>query len=80
MTTQPSSVGEWGSRTIADGSSRDIDDATTDPRMVIARYLARADGWAEIRPGHWAKAGAIVKALKAAGQLIDRRRRAPRAE
>lgn len=80
MTDRPGIVGEWGNKTLADGRSRAIDGTTTEPRMVIARYLAHADGWAEIRPGHWAEAGAIVKALKAAGQLVDRRRRASRAE
>lgn len=45
-----------------------------DPHGINA-VLARRDGWAEIRPGHWAGSGAIVKALKAAGHLVDRRRK-----
>ena len=79
MTTsdRPQILGGYGNQTIADGRSRTIDDTSTDPRMVAARTLARRDGWAEIRPTHWAMAGAIVKALKEAGQLVDRRRTRP---
>ena len=73
MTDRPLIVGGWGNKTLADGKSRPIDDGSTDPRMVIARHLAREDGWAEIRPPHWATAGRLVKDLKAAGQLVDRR-------
>lgn len=57
-----------------DGSSRQFDDATKDPRHVVARTLAEYDGWAEIRPGHWAEAGRVVKALKAAEMLAGRRK------
>lgn len=67
-------TGDFGNYKCADGASRPFDDTSTDPRMIAAQVLARRDGWAEIRPGHWAEAGAIVKALKAAGQLVDRRR------
>lgn len=75
MSARPQPVGEWGNKTLADGSSRPIDDTTTDPRMVVARYIARQEGWAEIRPTHWSEAGRIVKELKAAGQLVDRRKK-----
>lgn len=60
-------------RTFDDDSSRTIDDESTDPRMVIARTLARRDGWAEIRPTHWATAGALVRKLRAAHRRPDRR-------
>lgn len=73
--TRPHIVGGYGNQTLADGDSRPFDDASTDPRMIVARLLARRDGWAEIRPTHWATAGAVVKALKEAGRLVDRRRK-----
>ena len=75
VTDLPRTRGKWGSWTSDDGLSRPISDNSTDPRMVIARVLARRSGWTEIRPGHWADAGRIVTELKTAGQLVDRRRK-----
>lgn len=65
---------EFGTYTYNDGQSRRFDDASTNPRMVIAQTLAKRAGWAEIRPDHRAEAGAIVKALKEAGTFVARRR------
>ena len=56
--------------------SRPIDDASTHPRMVIARALARYARHDDIPPMIWAEAGAVEKELRAAGQLVDRRRKA----
>lgn len=53
-------------RTADDGRSRPFaPDTTRSARQIVARVLAERDGWAEIRPGHWAEAGAIVAALRA---------------
>lgn len=71
-------TGTYGSFTYDDGDSRPFNPDSTDPRQITAQVIARRDGWAEIRPGHWAAAGAIVKALKEAGQLVDRRVIRPR--
>lgn len=68
--------GQFGRFTSDDGESRPFQPDSTDPRVITATVIARRSGWAEIRPGHWAEAGAIVKALKDAGQLVDRRRTA----
>ncbi len=57
--------GRWGEMRLDDGSSRPF--GGTDARSVIAECLARRSGWAEIPPGTWADAGAIVKALRSAG-------------
>lgn len=54
-----------------DGSGRPF--GGTSAREVIAETLARRRGWAEIPPNVWSDAGAIVKALGAAG--IDTTRR-----
>ena len=69
--TRPLIEGQWGTLTFADGSSRPFGGTTA--RDVIARTLAERDGWAEIRPTHWAHAGALVKALRAAGFPLRRR-------
>lgn len=66
-------TGKYGGYRLDDGSSRQFDPESTDPRMVIAIVVATRAGWAEIGQGHWSEAGAIVKALKAKGQLVDRR-------
>jgi len=46
---------------------------STDPRLVIAQVLSERDGRPEIRPMIWADAGALVKALRVKGLLVDRR-------
>ncbi len=56
-------------------SSRPFVDSTDDPRQVVAEVIARRDGWVEIRPKHWADAGAIVKALKDRGMIRSKRER-----
>ena len=63
----------FGTYTYDDGQSRKFDDASTNPRQIVAQTLAKRAGWAEIRPEHWAEAGAIVKALRTAGRLADGR-------
>lgn len=59
---------------------RQIDAESTDPRMVIVRVLARRDQHYrrtdDIGPATWATAGPVVKELRAAGLLVDRRRKA----
>lgn len=57
-------------RTHDDGRSRPFGGGTA--RDVIAETLARRGGWAEIRPTHWADAGAAVKALRADGYALRR--------
>lgn len=67
---RPRIVGRWGEQCCDDGDSRPFPTADTlDPREIVAQVLAVRDGWAEIRPNHWATAGAVVKALKAAGRI-----------
>lgn len=70
--------GEWGRYTSDDGASRPFDPHSADPRTIIATTLAKSSGWVEIRPGHWAEAGRVAAALRAKGQLVDRRRRGQR--
>ncbi len=62
-------------RTSGDGASVPFNDESTDPRHIAARALAEFDGWGEIRPMHRYQANAVVRALKAKGQLVDRRRK-----
>lgn len=75
MTAIRGRYGDFGSYASDDGVSRPFDPASTDPRMIVAIALGKRDGWTEIRPAHWADAGAVVKELKAKGQLVDRRAR-----
>lgn len=49
-------------RTFADGHSRPFGGATA--REVLAETLARRNGWGEIRPTHWADAGAMLTELR----------------
>lgn len=72
-------TGDYGSYrcTTNPATSRQFDPDTDDPRMVIAEVIAKRDGWAEIRPGHWATAGAIVKALKGRDMVKPKRERNP---
>ncbi len=65
-------------RCTTDTASRPFGSATDDPRQVIAEVVAAREGWAEIRPGHWATAGAIVKALKARDMVKAKRDRNPK--
>jgi len=58
-----------------DGKSRPFVAGTTDPRQLLAQTLAQRDGWVEIRPAHWATAGALVRELKAGGHLRTARER-----
>ena len=60
---------------VNDGKSRPFDDTSTDPQQVVAQVLAGRDGWPEICPRHWRDADAVVKTLRAKGQLVDRRAR-----
>jgi hypothetical protein len=53
--------------------TRPFDPASTDPQHVIAEALARREDRTFIPPGCWWEAGAVVKALKAKGLLVDRR-------
>jgi hypothetical protein len=55
--------------------SRPFQSNPTDPRQVIAQVLAERSGFTEIRRGHWADSGALVKALKAEGMLRTARER-----
>lgn len=64
---------KWGERTHGDGKSRPFTARTS--RDVVAEVLARREGRAEIRPGHWVAAGAIVRALKDAGWVLGQRDR-----
>ncbi len=50
-----------------DGKSRPFRANTA--RELVAQVIASWDGWIEVRPVHWAQAGAIVQDLKAAGWL-----------
>ncbi len=61
-------TGKWGEQRCDDGESRSF--GGTDARSVIAETLARREGWAEIRPGHWRHAGAVAAALRDAGLLL----------
>ncbi len=65
-------------RCTTDTASLQLVPDTDDPRQVIAELLATRDGWAEIRPTHWATAGAIVRALKARDMVKAKRDRSPR--
>lgn len=70
--------GDWGSyRCTVDTDSRQFVPDTDDPRQVIAEIIATRDGWAEIRPAHWATAGAILRALKARDMVKAKRERRP---
>lgn len=60
-----------------DGRSRPFQPDSNNARQVIAQTLAARDGWAEIRPGHWAAAGALVKELRGRGLLTGRRKTTP---
>ncbi len=69
MTTQ-----RFGERQVTgteydDGKSRQFVQDPTDARQLLAQTLASRDGWREIRPAHWATAGALVRELKDAGHL-----------
>lgn len=66
--------GRYGAYTCDDGCSRPF--GVEDARTVIASAAARADGWLEIRPGHWTDAGRIMKALKAEDWLRTKSQRA----
>jgi hypothetical protein len=68
-------TGDYGSYRSDDGASRPFQPDSTDARQVVAEVIARRDGWAEIRPGHWADAGVLVKELKAHGMLRTARER-----
>lgn len=68
-------IGDYGSYRCDDGASRPFLPDSVDVRQVIAETVAIRNGWAEIRPGHWADAGALVKALKARGMLRTARER-----
>ena len=57
--------GKWGEFRRDDGQSRPFGGGTA--RDVVAEVVARRDGWVEIRPGHWAEAGAVIEALRTAG-------------
>lgn len=50
-----------------DGKSRPFVAGATDARQLLAQTIAKRDGWAEIRPAHWATAGVLVRTLKTAG-------------
>jgi hypothetical protein len=66
-------TGDYGQYRCDDGHSRTFVPDSMDPRVIVAMVLAKRGGWAEIRPGTWTEAGAIVRELKAKGQLVDRR-------
>lgn len=72
--------GAKGDGRCDDGRSRPFLPDSADPRQVIAQTLAGRHGWAEIRPGHWAEAAAVVKALREQRLLVDRRTAARRKE
>lgn len=72
--TRPPFAGIDGNGRSTDGASRQFEPSSTDPRHVVAMALAEREGWAEIRPMHWATAGVIVKALRTRGLLVDRRK------
>lgn len=68
--------GGWGEFRRDDGESIPFNPASDDPRHIAAIELARRDGWAEIRPGHWATAGGVVRALKQRDMIRPKRERA----
>lgn len=71
-------TGDFGNyRCTTDTASLQFVPDTDDPRQVIAEVIATRDGWAEIRPAHWATAGAIVRALKARDMVKPKRERNP---
>lgn len=71
-------TGDHGTYRVDDGNSRQFEPDSDDPRHVTAEVIAKRDGWAGIRPGHWAEAGAIVKALKGRDMVKAKRERNPR--
>lgn len=58
-------------RRLDDGKSRPFGGPAV--RDLLAQVLAEWDGWAEIRPTHWATAGAQVKVLRAEGIPLRRK-------
>jgi hypothetical protein len=63
-------------RTFDDGQSVPFDPDSTDPGHIVAKALAEYEGWGEIRPHHRYRTNAVLRALKAKGLLVDRRRKA----
>jgi hypothetical protein len=68
-------TGNYGTYRSDDGQSRAFQPDSDDVRQIVAEVIARRDGWAEIRSGHWADAGVVVKELKARGMIRTVRER-----